>query len=61
MRSLVVLVFLHIINNEHTMIKNSNIQDYVAPQLQVVFAEVEEGFALSNLENIGGENEDIDW
>ena len=53
--------FLHIINNEHTMIKNSNIQDYVAPQLQVVFAEVEEGFALSNLENIGGENEDIDW
>lgn len=43
------------------MIKNSNIQDYVAPQFQVVFAEVEEGFALSNLENIGGENEDIDW
>ena len=43
------------------MIKNLNIQDYVAPQLQVVFAEVEEGFALSNLENIGGENEDIDW
>ena len=35
--------------------------DYLAPAVEVVEINVEAGFALSNLENIGGENEEQDW
>ena len=35
--------------------------DYIAPAVKVVTINVEAGFALSNLENIGGENEEQDW
>lgn len=35
--------------------------DYLAPEVEVVEISVEAGFALSNLEDIGGENPDQDW
>lgn len=34
---------------------------YLAPEVEVVEIGVEAGFSLSNLENIGGENEELDW
>ena len=36
-------------------------EDYLAPDLDVAEVSVESGFALSNLENIGGENPEQDW
>ena len=35
--------------------------DYVIPDMEVVEIGVETGFSLSNLENIGCENEEQDW
>ena len=35
--------------------------DYLVPDMEVVEIGVEAGFALSNLENIGGETEEQDW
>ena len=46
------------INNSMTQIKQMG---YLAPAVEVVEINVEAGFALSNLENIGGENEEQDW
>ena len=43
------------------MFVGSNVKGYVAPRMELVVVEVERGFALSNLENIGGENEEQDW
>lgn len=36
-------------------------ETYIAPVVDVTEVKVESGFALSNLENIGGENEEQDW
>ena len=38
-----------------------NHYDYLAPEMEMVDVEIEAGFALSNLENIGGENPEQDW
>ena len=35
--------------------------DYLSPKIEVIEVCAEAGFALSNLENIGGENEEQDW
>ena len=35
--------------------------DYLSPKIEVIEVCVEAGFVLSNLENIGGENEEQDW
>ena len=41
--------------------KRFTFEEYLSPEMEVVEISVEAGFALSNLENIGGENEDQDW
>jgi hypothetical protein len=41
--------------------KQTTHKEYLTPEVEVVKVGVEAGFALSNLENIGGENEDQDW
>ena len=35
--------------------------DYLAPDVEVVDVGAEAGFSLSNLESIGGENEEQEW
>ena len=34
---------------------------YVSPELQVVIMDAEQCFAVSNMENIGGEQDEIEW
>ena len=34
---------------------------YLAPEIEVNEVVVEQGIALSNMEQIGGENPEIDW
>lgn len=34
---------------------------YLAPEVEVNEVEVEQGIAASNMESIGGENEEIGW
>ena len=41
--------------------KRFTFEENLSPEMEVVEISVEAGFALSNLENIGGENEDQDW
>ena len=41
---------------------NKNKQmDYLIPTIEVQVIEVEQGFSLSNMEQIGGEKEEIEW
>lgn len=37
------------------------LENYLAPVVEVMEFNVEEGFLLSNLENIGGEKDEQDW
>ena len=34
---------------------------YLPPEIEMQSVFVEQGFALSNMEQIGGENEEIEW
>ena len=41
--------------------KNNKQWGYLAPELEVVYVEVEQGYAGSNMEQVGGEKEEIEW
>lgn len=41
--------------------RKSEFEEYQAPDIEVAVVCVESGFALSNLENIEGENPEQEW
>ena len=58
-----MLIFnmLHIINSNYTIMTTHFLENYLAPVVEVMEFNVEEGFLLSNLENIGDERDEQDW
>ena len=59
----ILLIFnmSHIINSNYTIMTTHFLENYLAPVVEVMEFNVEEGFLGSNLENIGGEREEQDW
>ena len=36
-------------------------QNYISPKIEVIEVQIEQGFAASNMENIGKEFPEVDW
>lgn len=58
---LLIINRLRIINSNYTIMTTHLLENYLAPVVEVMEFNVEEGFLLSNLENIGGEKDEQDW
>ena len=58
---MLILNMLYIVKSNCTIMTTHFLENYLAPVVEVMEFNVEEGFLLSNLENIGGEREEQDW
>ena len=48
-------------NSNYIVMQTKTTVGYLAPEIEVNFVVVEQGIAASNLEQIGGENPEIEW
>ena len=55
------MVLSKIINSKYMRMTKNEQWGYLSPEIEVYKSYVEQGFALSNMENIGNEKEPVEW